>query len=119
MVLSREYHNTHYAVRTARGRASEHICECGNPAVDWAHIHDTDPNDPVNYTPKCRSCHMFYDNPKQGSRNSEAKISEADVIEIREMYATGNWLQREIGELFGIGQCQVSHIIRGNGWRHV
>lgn len=53
-----------------------------------------------------------------GSSHRLAKITEADVIEIRRMYASGS-LQQAIGLRFGITQRSVSNIIRRKTWRHV
>lgn len=55
------YFGCHRRVRSVRGRAGDQTCPCGNPAHDWAHIHETDPADPQNYRPMCRSCHFAYD----------------------------------------------------------
>jgi hypothetical protein len=56
------YRNAHRRVKKSRGRASELLCwGCRKPAVDWSHIHGTDPHDPENYQPLCRKCHYDYD----------------------------------------------------------
>lgn len=46
-----------------------------------------------------------------------AKLSKADVREIRDMYATGQYSQKEISERFKIHQSQVSKIVRRKQWR--
>jgi len=48
-----------------------------------------------------------------------AKITDEQALEIRRLYATGDWLQREIGELYGLKQAAVSHIVLGRYWRHL
>jgi len=51
-----------------------------------------------------------------GEANTAAKLTEAAVAEIRRLYATGNYYQREIGATYGINQVTVSCIVRGQTW---
>jgi len=73
------YKNAHRRVREARGRAADHLCRCGQPAIDWAYLHGATSeaigrvrtggqdyalaysNDPAHYAPMCRSCHRAFD----------------------------------------------------------
>lgn len=69
------YVAAHGRVRRARGNASEHQCvDCGCQARDWSlrkgagrpHVGGRDDGlmvsgDPVDYDPRCRSCHGKYD----------------------------------------------------------
>lgn len=54
----------------------------------------------------------------RGSRNGSAKLSEADVLAIRQFLAEG-LSQAKIGVLFGVGQSCISWIARGEHWKHV
>lgn len=69
------YRAMHYRVRTARGRAAEHVCSCGAPAKEWAYD-KRDPNERVgddhgrpvpyslaieHYVAKCVACHRRMD----------------------------------------------------------
>jgi len=54
-----------------------------------------------------------YHNPGQ------SKLSEEEVIEIREMYATGDYTQAELAEEFGVRQTAISRIVRGEVYRYV
>lgn len=47
-----------------------------------------------------------------GSDHGRAKLSDQDVREIREMYGTGRFPQRELADLFEISQVQISRIVR-------
>lgn len=74
------YSTAHTRVAYWRGRASTHVCECGNKAREWAYRggspHEQSglvPSfkrgrvvvgwspDPMDYAPMCRSCHVTYD----------------------------------------------------------
>lgn len=49
-------------MRTANGKARDHDCvDCGKTAYDWSRDHDKDGEDPGDYDPRCRSCHLKYD----------------------------------------------------------
>lgn len=52
-----------------------------------------------------------------GAKHGRSKLSEADAIEIVRL--RDYLLQREIGELFGIGQSHVGRILRGDNWGHL
>jgi hypothetical protein len=65
----------------------------------------------------CMSKHRF--NHVYGSRCSSAKITEEDVIKIRELYSTGNYSQNKLGEIFGISGRSICAVIRREQWRNV
>lgn len=51
-----------------------------------------------------------------GEDHSNSKITLDIAEKIREMYKTGNFYQRELGEMFGIKQATVSRIILNQAW---
>src|ERR1700761_2612724 len=64
------YKGRHDRVVRARGRAGDYLCvDRGAAARDWSHTHGTDGLDVYeDYEPRCRSCHMKYDEPHKGNR---------------------------------------------------
>ena len=54
-----------------------------------------------------------------GERSARAKLTDADVLELRHLYSTGNYTQKELGARFGITQTTVSSIIHGKTWGHL
>lgn len=48
----------------------------------------------------------------RGTGHPNAKLTEADVLAIRELYAAGGISQREIGERYGVTQASISSVIR-------
>ena len=54
-----------------------------------------------------------------GAKNGNAKITETQVLEIRELYAKGRVSQEEIGKRYGIIQNAVSKIVRRRVWKHI
>jgi len=57
--------------------------------------------------------------PSRGSTNGQAKLTEDDVREIRRLYATGNFTQRELALEFGIARSAIGKIVRRQAWKHV
>lgn len=53
-----------------------------------------------------------------GSKMWSSKLKEKDIQKIRSLYKKGH-SQKEIGEMFGITQSNISHIVNSNTWSHV
>ena len=54
-----------------------------------------------------------------GSKNGYSKLQEADVIEIRKLWGTGNFTQWALAHKFNVGQFCVWSIIHRKTWKHV
>ena len=55
----------------------------------------------------------------RGVDSPRARVTEADVIEMRRMYRDGEEDQFSLAKRFKIAQTTVSAIIRRKNWRHV
>ena len=53
-----------------------------------------------------------------GETHGRTELTDAQVSEIRNLYATGDYSQREIGERFGVASNTISFIIAGKTWVH-
>jgi DNA-binding XRE family transcriptional regulator len=49
----------------------------------------------------------------------KVKLTETEVIEIREKYATFEFTQRELAEEYGVIQQSINQIVCGTTWKHV
>ena len=47
------------------------------------------------------------------------KLTEDDVLDIRELYATGDWTQEDLAEEFGASRSHIGRILSGKKWRHI
>jgi hypothetical protein len=54
----------------------------------------------------------------KGSTQGSAKLTESDVVAIRQMRLMG-LTQGELGAMFGVSKNCVSRIVNNRGWRHV
>lgn len=62
----------------------------------------------LSYDTRQQNAIDFY---RYGQNGSNGKLSIDDVVEIRKLYKTGNYLQRELSESFGVSQNQISRIV--------
>lgn len=47
------------------------------------------------------------------------KLTEEQVVEIRDKYSTGRYTQRQLGAEYGVDYGGVGRIIRRDTWRHI
>jgi hypothetical protein len=55
----------------------------------------------------------------RGEAHSQAKLTVAQVMKIRSLYATGGITLKQLGVQFGISQTYSSEIINRKVWRHI
>lgn len=55
---------------------------------------------------------------KFGEHHPNSKLTAADVVSIRTLYASGEVSMNELAEKFGVKIGSISRIIRGDAWRH-
>lgn len=116
------YKNAHLRVARQRNSAVLQQCECGKIAEHWAHIHNTDMDDPSNFIPMCYSCHWEYDqvaNNQRGEGNPYSKLTVEEIIEIRAIYAKREISQKELGKIFKTTQSNISQIVNRQVWSHI
>lgn len=58
-------------------------------------------------------------NHRRGEKRHTAKLSRAQVIEIRERYAQGNVTHRMLAAEYGVSPNQIGRIVRGVDWQHI
>jgi hypothetical protein len=54
-----------------------------------------------------------------GENGTNAKLTEAEVILIRELYATGDYTQKELAIKFNISKSAISKIITRATWKYI
>ena len=55
----------------------------------------------------------------RGEDNYNAKLTEGKVRKIRRMYATGKYIQRKLGEMFGVKELSIYSIVNHKAWKHI
>lgn len=54
-----------------------------------------------------------------GEKGGNTKLTEDDVRQIREMYATGEYTQKEISQFFPVNDKNINNILTRKTWRHI
>ena len=54
-----------------------------------------------------------------GSKHPAAKLTEENVLEIRHLYPSGKFTQKELGEMYGVVHTAISRIINRKRWDHI
>ena len=52
----------------------------------------------------------------RGVRNGRAKLTRRDVREIRDLYATGEHMQKTLADQFGVAKVTIWHIVHHESW---
>lgn len=55
----------------------------------------------------------------KGVDQAKSKLVNADVIEIRRLYATGKFIQSELASQFKVCQRTINKVVNHTGWFHV
>jgi DNA-binding MarR family transcriptional regulator len=56
---------------------------------------------------------------RKGQANNAAKLTDADVLELRRLYDEEGWIQQDLADRYGIAQPHVSAIVRRRSWTHL
>jgi hypothetical protein len=60
-----------------------------------------------------------YNTQVRGSKHAKSKLTAEQVVQIRELYGTGEFSQTKLGEMFGVTVGSISDIVRNRVWRHL
>lgn len=55
----------------------------------------------------------------KGERNPKSKLTEDNVLDIRELHDTGEWTQREIAEEFDVSRGAIRGVVNRRTWKHI
>lgn len=58
-------------------------------------------------------------NPLRGTDNPDSKLTDAQVIEIRKRYASGELAQRPLALAYGVAHSLIGAIVTGKRWTHL
>lgn len=56
---------------------------------------------------------------KQGTKNPFARLTEAEVVVIRELFATGKWSHQALAERYNVARTTISDILHRRTWKHL
>ena len=53
----------------------------------------------------------------KGELNGRSKLTKKDIRTIRKLYASGNYFQYQLGEMFGVTQPTIGSIVNNQTWK--
>lgn len=56
---------------------------------------------------------------RKGSNSNASKLTEKEVLEIREEYNNKKYTQQKLSEIYGVSQNMISQIINRKYWTHI
>ncbi|MBU4154394.1 MAG: HNH endonuclease [Proteobacteria bacterium] len=51
--------------------------------------------------------------------DNHSKLTEEQVLEIRRLYSLGNYSQKKLAKMFGVGHTIIGNIILRKKWKHI
>lgn len=75
-------------------------------------------------TPKENTKHAYATglrvaSPSLGENNGSSKLTEKQVLEIRELYSTKKYTTRGLGKMFDVSNQLISSIVNNKRWKHI
>lgn len=111
-------HIVSYAIHVEtipKGLLVLHTCDnpwCVNPEHLFLGTHQDNVDDM-----RSKGRDSFGDNV--GEKNGQAKLTKANVLDIRRLLNTGQYTQDQIGDMFGVTRGTVKNIKLGVTWKHI
>lgn len=97
-------------------RSNEIVCHrCDNPAcVNPSHLFLG--SDKSNAQDKARK---HRGNAPRGIKHGGAKLTEAQVLEIKQRYQSGETSHTKLATLYGVTRGPITAILNGKTWKHI
>jgi len=94
-----------------------HECNHKNGVKDDNHI------DNLEWVTKSENaihaCYTLKVHRTRGESVHGAKLTEAKVLKIRELYITGDYMQKELGVMFRVSNRSICDIVNRKTWKHI
>lgn len=100
----------------------EHFHGPRPPSMEACHSHTGDPHcvNPRHLRWDSHATNMAdlttHGTQPRGERHGMARLTEVDVGQIRQRYASGGFTQQALAQEFGVSRPHISDIVRGRKW---
>jgi hypothetical protein len=111
-------HRLSYILNKGPVPAGMYVCHtCDNPiCVNPAHLFAGTPTDSqIDRRNKGR----INSNPRRGEDHPFAKLTEPQVQEIRLLYATGSFTQKDLAIIYHVARPTIKDIVNRQSWTHL
>lgn len=99
-----------------------HTCDnppCCNPAHLYLGTHRDNTRDMLSRKRDRATIRPETYDLHRGERSGQAKLTDAQVLEIRRLHAAGTHKNAELGRLFGVSKVLIGYIVKRRIWRHI
>ncbi len=93
----------HLFLGTQQDNVKDMVCKGRNKTIPW-----------MQHPRK-----LFPERTARGEKTASAKLTSAQVVEIRKLASERKMSRKKIGEIFGVGENAVSKIFHRQTWAHV
>lgn len=93
-----------------------HTCDnppCCNPAHLWLGT------DGANVADRDTKGRLVNGHKYRGETHVNAKLTDQQVVEIRNLYESGEWFHKELAVKYGVSRATIQRIVVGERWRHL
>ena len=63
--------------------------------------------------------HMYRKLGRQRRHDNYKRLSQDEVVQIRQLYATNQYSQLELGNMFGVNRNTIGNAVRRITWKHI
>ena len=112
-------HVLSFKLTTGLNTAGKQVCHhCDNPScVNPDHLFlGTNADNMKDCYNKGRSSFVV---GNKGSAQHNSKLTEEQVLEIRRLYATGNYSHRALAKIYNVNHRLIGNIVKRLCWKHV
>jgi len=111
-------HRVSYEIHYAKPLNELHcLHKCDNPScVNPMHLFAGTNLDNIRDKVSKGRC---YTGNQKGEKNGASKLTDSDVIKIRELYKTGNYTTFKLGEMYNVNRSTISYIINNKTFKHL
>lgn len=74
----------------------------------------------ISYIFGSKSCGCLHnENVPRGSKNHWAKLTEVDVLSMRDLFKSGLYSRKDLANIYGIAYENTCSIIKRTSWKHI
>ena len=126
-ILLNRYGRPVISIRRKLHKVHRIVCEhFHGPCPEGMVCRHLDSN-PLNYHPSNLRWGTYSENQKDrtnlqiknGIVHNRSKLTNKQVIEIRQKYATGDYFYKDLAKEYNVGKGQIGYIVRRDSWVHV
>lgn len=111
--------NPHHLFLGTQADNMADMCKKGRGATGDKHGRRKHPERYAHLRGSTHPCALRPEERPRGEDHGCAKLTEEDVIRIRELHASGSYMNTEIAALFNVDKSTIGLIVKRKVWKHI